>query len=206
MTPIYHLTHGRNLASILRAGGLWSPLHAPEGFRPASIAHENIQARRRLRLVPVPPGGSLHDYVPFYFGTRSPMLYANHRGWVEGNPDGQRPLVYLVSTIERAVAAGARWVFTDGHAAIRYTRFFCDLGRLSEVDWQVVHGQAWFDTLEDPDRKRRKQAEFLVSRFYPLAALEAVLVVDAGVQARVRGILSEHEVSLPVRVDPAAYY
>ena len=45
-----------------------------------NIAYESIQDRRSIKSVPCGVGGSLHDYVPFYFAPRSPMLYTIHRG------------------------------------------------------------------------------------------------------------------------------
>ncbi|WP_353620333.1 DarT ssDNA thymidine ADP-ribosyltransferase family protein [Geobacillus sp. AYS3] len=33
-------------------------------------AHTRIQDRRLTTLVPLPPYGTLHDYVPFYFAPR----------------------------------------------------------------------------------------------------------------------------------------
>lgn len=54
-----------------------------------NIAHQNIQDRRAYRQVPFDPGGVLHDYVPFYFAPRSPMLYTISRGNVVGYEQGQ---------------------------------------------------------------------------------------------------------------------
>ena len=40
-----------------------------------SIGNPDLIAKRAGRVVAIPPGGSLSDYVPFYFTPRSPMLY-----------------------------------------------------------------------------------------------------------------------------------
>lgn len=79
MNPaILHITNVGNLPAILQLGGLWSNNHLPAGGpAPISSAHANIQARRAATVVPCGLGGGLHHYVPFYFGERSPMLYAN---------------------------------------------------------------------------------------------------------------------------------
>lgn len=206
MTPILHLTHLGNLPAILATGGLWSPSQMPQGAQPASIAHGHIQSRRATRVVPCGPGGTLHDYVPFYFGERSPMLYANHTGYVAGNQGGQAPLVYLVAYAQQVAAAGHGWVFTDGHAVIAFTRFFDDFAHLNQVDWQTVHAQWWNDTPQDPDRKRRKQAEFLVHGFFPVGLVREIVVLNQQVRAQVNQVLNAAGVALPVRVDPAWYY
>lgn len=85
MTDIYHLTHVRHLAAILAEDGLHcDAMVGRRRLSTVSIAHESLKAKRARTLVPVPPGGYLCDYVPFYFAPRSPMLYAISRGRVEG--------------------------------------------------------------------------------------------------------------------------
>ena len=79
-TPIFHITHVENLASIIREGGLRCDREAAErGLAEVGIAHQHIKDRRAGRRVPLPPGGTLDDYVPFYFAPRSPMLYSSFR-------------------------------------------------------------------------------------------------------------------------------
>jgi len=207
MTQILHLTNVANLSEIVRAGGLWSPNRMPPTVTPSTIAHSDIQQRRATFQVPAGPGGVLHDYVPFYFGERSPMLYANHTGYVPSNAAGQRPLVYLVSTVDAVVATASRWVFTDGHAVIRITRFFESLADLpGAVDWSVVHAKQWADTREDPDRKRRKQAEFLVHEFFPLDLVEEIAVMDDTMRTQVEQIVAPIGRALRVSTRREWYY
>jgi hypothetical protein len=125
--------------------------------------------------VPCGPGGSLHDYVPFYFTKLSPMLFTINKGNVpcEG---GQGALVHLVSTVQRVVAAGLGYAFSDGHGIMAYSNFYDDVAHLGEVDWDVVGSRYWADTIEDGDRKRRKQAEFLVRDRLPLSILSGLIV------------------------------
>ena len=64
---IYHITHIKNLPSILHAGGLIAKSkQAQKEINYIDIAHENIQSRRSIISVPCSAGGTLHDYVPFY--------------------------------------------------------------------------------------------------------------------------------------------
>jgi hypothetical protein len=118
----------------------------------------------------------LHDYVPFYFGERSPMLYAIHHGHVAGASWDQHSMIHLVSSVDAVVAAELGWVFTDGHAVIQITRFFDRKADLGQLDWATIHARSWSDTPRDPDRKRRKQAEFLVHRFLPLPLIHEIVV------------------------------
>ena len=107
----------------------------PATLTPHSSAYTKLQERRARHRVLAGPGGVLHDYVPFYFGARSPMLFANHKNQVPSNPDGQRAMIYLVSTAEAVASQSQHWVFTDGHAIITWTRFFDELNALHHVDW-----------------------------------------------------------------------
>ncbi len=84
-TPVYHLTHIDNLASIIQSGGCLSfNQKQNQGIDHIDVAYETIQDRRSRTSVPCGPGGCLHDYVPFFFAPRPPMLYAIHRGYVKG--------------------------------------------------------------------------------------------------------------------------
>jgi len=44
---------------------------------------------------------------------------------------------------------------------MQLSEFYYDLGYLSEIDWEIMEEKYWSDTQEDPDRNRRRQAEFL---------------------------------------------
>ena len=84
-TPIYHFTHISNLSSLISSGGII----CKNGVDSSSItyqssAYESVQGHRESFEVPVDPGGVIHDYVPFYFNSLSPMLYAVHRGNIPG--------------------------------------------------------------------------------------------------------------------------
>jgi|JI10StandDraft_1071094.scaffolds.fasta_scaffold403558_2 hypothetical protein len=175
----------------------------PSGLQPRSIAHEDIRTLRARKKVPVGPGGVLHDYVPFYFGERSPMLYANHVGKVLNNQSGQKPLIYLVSTVNLVRAHTFDWVFTDGHAVRSQTRFFDDVEDLDQVDWDAVGARYWANP---PALKRRKQSEFLVLRFMPIAAIKRIVVLNEESADATKKILAAAKSNLPVRAKPDWYY
>src|ERR1017187_11004603 len=149
-----------NLRSILEQGGLWADAKRRlRGIGCTNIAYQNIKDRRALAAVPCGAGGSVADYVPFYFAPRSPMLFAIGKGNVPGYDRGEDPIVHLVTSTEAVVAAGFQYAFTDGHSTMRFTEFFDDLADLSKVDWDIMEAKYWSDTSDDNDRKRRRQAE-----------------------------------------------
>ena len=188
MTWIYHISHLRNLERILAEGGLHCD-RAAQALKSVNIGHLHIKERRLKRQVPVGPGGTVGDYVPFYFAPRSPMLYAISRGAVDGYAEGQRPVIYLCSTVEAVDNAGLNWVFTEGHADMGYTDFFDDLKDLKKVDWDLMKQKYWHDTDDDPDRKRRRQAEFLVHEFVPWDLVSYIGVYDDSVVEAIARVL-----------------
>lgn len=207
MTAIYHITHGSNLRSIIEQGGLWCNVQIElRAMTPIGIAHVHIKERRTHRAVPYGPGGTITDYVPFYFAPRSPMLGAIHTGRVAGYTGGQRAVIHLVTQVEAIAATPCDWVFTDGHAEITFSQFYTDLAQLSRIDWEIMREKYWRDTDEDGDRKRRRQAEFLIHRFCPWTLITEIGVIDQGVQRRVRELLSVAEHQPVVSVQRDWYY
>src|SRR5690349_4487177 len=132
-TFIYHITHINNLSSILRDGSLWSDAdRINREYTPTNIAYEHIKQRRFITPVRIGIGGTLANYVPFYFCKRSPMLCAIYKGGVTGTAETQQNIIYLVSSVEKVIAADQQsWCFTDGHAIERLTQFYNNQTQLS---------------------------------------------------------------------------
>jgi hypothetical protein len=190
-TPIYRLIHGDNLEICLRRGGIHAPNFTPnDGLCYTTIHNTDIQMQRRIRSIPCGPCGVVHDYVSFYFGPRSPMLFQLHTGRVEGYNEGQDPIIYLVSTAQNIAQAKFPFVFSDGHGIARFTTWFDDLASLDQIDWDAVNARIWKDTVNDMDRQRRKQAEFLVHRFCDWSLIQEIGVVNRTAQERVERILA----------------
>ncbi len=209
MTPIYHITHLANLPSIIADGGLHCDRVAGAKSGVTDIGHSHIKRRRAQRQVcttygdPVAASGRLDDYVPFYFGPRSPMLYVISRGGVEQYAGGQREVVYLVSSAEAASALGRSWCFTDGHAEMAYSEYYGDLADLGEIDWAVINARNWSDSGET---RRKRQAEFLVHAFFPWTAIEAIATYDQTAKSQVEHALTPTGHRPPVQARRAWYY
>ncbi|MCX7048794.1 MAG: DUF4433 domain-containing protein [Candidatus Sumerlaeota bacterium] len=189
-TPIYRMAHIDNLPTLLERNALHAPNHLPhDGLPYVGIHSAQTQADRGTKPVPCGPGGIISDYVGFYFGTRSPMLYRIHTGHGVTQVD-QSSIVYLVSSAQAAQAAGLGFVFYDGHSLAAFSEAFADLGRLDAVDWTAVNLTYWNDTPDDMDRQRRKQAEFLVHRSMPWRLIERIGVCNSRARARVAAALA----------------
>lgn len=170
------------------------------------IAYRDLKRRRARTVVEGGPQGSLADYVPFYFGPRSPMLYAYKCGQVTNRPENQDEIIYFVTSVETVCRHGLPFVFSDGHPVAEPKAFYDDLAMLSQVDLSLMREQYWHDTKDDPDRKRRRQAEFLVWERVPLGIISYLATRTAQKLEDVAEIVREHAVQLRCIVRPRWYY
>ena len=172
-TPVLRFTHVDNLETIIRRGGLHAPNHVPDDGLTYRFCHSaEVQSARAEVPIHLGPGGTIHDYVPFYFGYLSPMMLNLKTGRVEGYSEGQDPLIYLVSSAQAIEDAGMKFVYSDGHGLATFTDWFEDLDKLDAVDWTVVNLRYWKDDINDMDRQRKKQAEFLVYECCPWSLIQ----------------------------------
>jgi hypothetical protein len=166
---IYHIVHVDKLAAIAEAG-LCSDAEIRQANPGGTVIGMNSIKNRRLTLpVGCHQGTHVGDYVPFYFCSRSIMLYviycANHpeleyRG-------GQGPIVHLEAdlheTIRWADAQLRPWAFTSANAGAYYTEFHANVASLDQLNWPAITERDF----RSADVKEAKQSEFLVHNRFP---------------------------------------
>ena len=210
---LFHITAIANLPAICTAGALVSKNRgAAAGINYQNIAHQGAQGVRAQRQVLNPPGGAVHDYVPFYFAPRSPMLGAIHQGRVAGCSLRQEDIVHLETSVERVMAAGSTFVFYDRNATLAFSKAYTDPSKLDEViAWDLLTEppaldgfcKYWHnrpDSMRYADRMERRQAEFLVHGRVPLTSLARIGVIDDARANEVRSTLAAVGIQLPVAV------
>jgi hypothetical protein len=208
-TPILRFVHVENLATLIRRGGLHLPNTMPADGLPYRTIHDtSVQGARANVRIDCGPGGTIHDYVPFYFGYLSPMMLKLKTGKVAGYTEGQLPLIYLVTTAQAIAEAAIPFAFSNGHGLAAFTDWFDNLDRLDEVDWQMVNQRYWTDNVNDMDRQRKKQAEFLVHDVCPWPLILEIGVVNTAMKKHVEEILSQFpsREQQPVHVRSSWYY
>lgn len=186
-------------------------------LRHANIAYQGAQGKRATKLVARPPGGVIHDYVPFYFAPRSPMLMAINEGRVDGCDYRQPDIVHFATTVEAIVEAGLAFVFYDHNATLDFADCYNDLDDLDNIDWKLFYESPrrdgycayWFSTANNPRYIRRmetRQAEFLVHQGVPLDLVDCIGVYSETKAAEVRDILHKTGTRIPVEVKTDWYY
>ena len=139
--------------------------------------------------VRVENGGMLSEYVPFYFGPRSPMLYVIHHNGVPTYQGGQDSIVHLVSNVDKVLQNKLEYAFTDGHPTKIFTEFYDNWTHANKVDWSLMTSQYWHAADWDRDRPRRRQAEFLVRDFFPWELVTDIGVIDDGMAVKIGALL-----------------
>ncbi len=145
---IWRIVHRDNVRWILDHGVhcASSPVKDP-GY--IQIGNPDLIGQRSHRTVPMSPGGTLAEYVPFYFTPFSPMLL----NIVTGRNVARREkdeICVLVSSLPRVVELGLPFVCADRHAYLQKAHFFNDLADLRQLDWPRLAGLLGIICYSDP--------------------------------------------------------
>ena len=114
-----------------------------------TIGMSKIKARRLNELnLSCHPGLRIGHCVPFYFCSRSVMLFLIHRRNEEiAYKGGQEPIVHLEADLHAAVAwaqaSNRRWAFTLSNAGAHYFEDRSDIAQLSDINWDAVQARQW---------------------------------------------------------------
>jgi ssDNA thymidine ADP-ribosyltransferase, DarT len=201
---VYHFTHLRNLAGIIEEALQSDAACRRQGLTKVEIGSAGIRERRlQLPVGDVGPGGCVGDYVPWYFGPRSPMMFTLSRSNYEYQ-DGFDEVVYLVSSVSRIVALGGRWVASDRNAALSLAEFTDDEDSLRDhISWDVIAARYWTDYADGADLRA---AEFLVHESVTWEAVEAIVTKTEETRAQVEALVAERDHSPPVTVRGRWYF
>lgn len=178
---VHHFSHIDNLPGLLKHGFL-SNNHPQFPKKHRSIAAAGIQERRAEMQVTCPPGGYVHDYVPLYFGSVSPMLL----GVVNAKNVDQYDILYFEFPITLAGRPDA--VFTGASANTQVPpAFYSDPVDLDKLDWAAIDSRKWGNV--DDDFRHRRMAELLVRGQLPVTAAVRCVVWSESVKKRVEEIV-----------------
>ncbi|MBL7818659.1 MAG: DUF4433 domain-containing protein [Saprospiraceae bacterium] len=202
---LYRIVHRDNVAYILEKGMFCygHPFFDPDNI---FIGDSKLTQQRHDFDIPLSDGGYLGDYVPFYLGFRSPMLYnihTGHRG-IEQRP--QSDIIYIVCKLHCLIEKDYKVIFTDGHAKNKVTRFYTDIQDLNRLDWESINAQYWQNTDTNPDRMRRKQAECLVKSQVPPQCIAALVVYDEATKNEMEKLVQKSGHKIGVHINPKSQF
>lgn len=161
---LYRMIHMENIPHVLQYG-ITHRNSSNANFVP--IGDNSLVKRRNTRVLN--NGKLLGDYIPFYFGTRSPMLYVIQHGYNGVSITIPENIIYCVTSIEKILHSGIDFLFTDGHAIDSFTSEYSkdQINNIDSIlDYHAINALVWVDE-NDLDKRRRKEAEFLLSQDLP---------------------------------------
>jgi hypothetical protein len=182
-TYLFRMTHIENIPHILQNGITHSQsVNAHPNFIP--IGDGSLIATRSSFLLD--NGRRLGEYIPFYFGVRTPMLYVVQKGFNMVNPTLPENIVYCVSSVKKITDLNLDFVFTDGHAVDGFSTQYSkgDILNIDVIlDKDAINAKYWRDET-DLDMKRRKEAEFLVLGDIAINAILGFVVYNENAKKR----------------------
>jgi hypothetical protein len=180
---LYRITHIENIPHVLQYGITHSSSpNANPAFVP--IGDKSLITTRSQFILS--NGRRLGEYIPFYFGTRMPMLYVIQNGFNLVTPTPACEIVYCVTSVQKILDNNLKYIFTDGHAVDSFSTQYdlADIGNIDNLlDMKAIQARYWKDE-NDLDLKRRKEAEFLVLGDIPIAAILCYLVYNESVKQK----------------------
>lgn len=194
---IFRITHIKNVPWILENGLRCcnSSCHDPN-FQ--AIGNPELIGKRTSRQVPIAPGGTLSDYVPFYFTPYSPMLLNIKTGHNGVRKTPMPDIAILISSLHKTNAEGAGFVFTDRHAYLQTANFSDDLEHLDRIDWPRLNARDFKRDPDDPAKFERYQAEALIHNVVPVSALLGIACHGDAQKEQLQGLVAD--LSLPINI------
>ena len=101
-------------------------------------------------------------------------------------------------------------VDTDRHAYTSLARYFDGLAQLPEIDWALLRSRDCKHDIEDPVRVERYQAEALVHRHVPVAAISRVVCHSAAIWRKIEADVAATVATTGLKLDlcalPSGYF
>ena len=192
------MTSVSNLRNIISQGGLLCKNEiAKNNVRYEDIANPKCTGQEVSDNSSISTRGKFTQLCAYFWG-RTPMLLVNR--------DRQDDIMFVVTYTERVAQAGLPFAFTDRHAVVNYAQFFNKLDELINLDWRTIKLQYWADAPEDPARKEKKQAEFLIYKKLPWEQIHGIAVNNERVHSHIESILSEQKHKPIVKLKKEWYY
>lgn len=111
-----------------------------------------------------------------------------------------------VTDVQTVVGQGLPYVFTDRHPRASYASYKNDIRSLGIIDWALMSARYWNCTPDDPDRRQRREAEFLIKDHFPVRAITMFVTRNQNTYSRVRELLNQAHLQTGVTITPGWYF
>lgn len=203
---IFRIMHVANVPWVLDHGVLHCRNSTAQDPNYVNIGNISLIDRRARRPVPISPGGTLSDYVPFYFTPFSIMLYNITTGYGGITRRENRDIVFLVSSVHRLRELGTPFIYTNQHAYSVDTDFYDGSDDLRQIDWPLLQRRDFKTDDADPGKQLRYQAEALVHHHVPLTAVIGIGCHNDAVKRSIESLLDERGAKITVKTTPKWYF
>jgi len=157
------MTHIENIPHIIKNGITHkNSAKSNQNYKPIGDC-SLISTRNGFQM---PNGDLLGEYIPFYLGLRTPMLYVIQKGYNGVKALHPSKIIYCISSVQKVLDAKLDFVYTDGHATDKFSNYFLpeDILKIeNQIDFKATKAKFWKGD-NDLDLKRRKEAEFLIKQ------------------------------------------
>lgn len=208
----YRMVHIKNMVHILENG---ITHRNSKNANPTYLAIGDVEVinTRESKIVEVTNGSTeiletftLGEYIPFYFGVRMPMLLVIQSGWnnVKSSVNPEE-IVYLAVNLKTLVDLGKNYYFSDGHATDAFSVFY-NKHKIEDItkilNWEAIKGKYWGGD-GNLNRKRKMQAEFLISGDLPFSVLHGYVCYNQSAKNILINLGIDKE---KIKVKPECYY
>ena len=204
---IYHIVHIDRLEQILCDSFLYSDAHMRGKLnRGTTIGMNKIKERRQNTFLRSYPDLTVGQCVPFYFCSRSVMLYVIHCGnhLDLAYKGGQNNIIHLEFDLHKvrtwAQDNNKRCVFTNFNASSSYFEDCSDFSQLGKINWKAIRTNKWENVKEE------KQAEFLIEDKISFDLVERIGVCNSSIYQKVSVILDRSNIDKLTEIKNNWYY
>lgn len=232
---VFRQVCSRDLKTFLDDGEIRAKNHGtPQLVHRTS--YPGIVERRGQAMFPIPQGGVVNDYVPFYFSPISSFTYTIHKGNVDlRSPDGDvlgratdDERIFFVCRISDFANSGATYCFSNLalNTNAPLPQLECDLRNLEDhIDWSVFDEGpttaripqlgydgvcSYFANYASPDRwqnrSQKRMAEFLVKDAVPLTAVSCIIAKTPAMQQSLQSIVDASDWDIPVYANRGCFF
>ena len=174
----YHLTHQKNVDSIMKKG-IYSrhDVDSNNNISAIDLSYNSVQERRNYNIHDPRTNRkhSLKDFVPFFYRIETPMAYIYFKK--------QTPICFirinsiqLDNYLQNKITPFV--IYSDGNAASRETEFYTshqEAMQSIDIDFINFKLDSW---IEHEDGKRKFSAEILVYPYVPQELIDKILCTD----------------------------